>query len=149
MATGLVGQGSAGRRWVLRLLDGATATNSPPSGASAGIALSTISNANLGAYYEADSATVEVVSTAGSGTMTVTIDLWGYCSVEAVWFNLGRLNSGSAIAETGTDVIRHAEIMDHLFDWDRLYAEVAAIGGTSTAINVNIRLPILPARAGA
>lgn len=148
MATGLLGTGSAGRRRLLRLLEGATATNSPPSGASAGIALSTV-DGSLGAAYEADSATVEVVSTAGSGTMTVTVDLWGYCSVEAVWFNLGRLNAGSAIAETGTDVIRYAEIMDHLFDWDRLYAEVAAIGGTSTAINVNVRLPILPYRMAA
>lgn len=143
MAAGLQGTtGSAGRRRNWRLLEGATATNSPPSGASAGRPLSDLTTEYFGANFEVLSLPVEVVSTAGSATMTVTVDIWGYDSIEGVWFNLGRLNSGSAIAETGTDVIRYVEIMDNLFDWDRLYAEVVAIGGTNTAVNVNIRVPV-------
>jgi hypothetical protein len=74
--------------------------------------------------------------------MTVTIDIWGYDSIAGAWFNLGRLNAGSAIPETGSDVIRYAEVMDDLFDWDRLYAEVVAIGGTNTAITVDLRIPL-------
>jgi hypothetical protein len=143
MAAGLqASQGSAGRRRNWRLLDAAIATNSPPSGASAGRALSDLPVADFGTYYESKSVGVLVYSTAGSATMTVTIDIWGYDSIAGAWFNLGRLNAGSAIAETGTDVIRYAEVMDDLFDWDRLYAEVVAIGGTSTAITVDLRVPL-------
>lgn len=145
MAVGIqAGQGTAERRRNWRILEGATATNSPPSGASAGRPITDLPAADFGGKYEAVSVPVEVVSTAGSATMTVTVDIWGYDSIEAVWFNLGRLNAGSAIAETGTDVIRYVEILDNLFDWDRLYAEIVAIGGTATAINVNIRLPSTP-----
>jgi hypothetical protein len=139
MAAGMKGQGSGGRRRVWCLLEGASAANSPPSGASAGQPVTDV-DADLGGKYESDGCTVEVVSTAGSGTMTATVDIWGYDSLETVWFNLGRLNSGNAIAETGTDVIRYAEKMDGLFDWDRLYAELIAPTGT---FNVNIRLPIV------
>lgn len=142
MAVGLQdGTGSGGRRRNWRLLEGATATNSPPSGASAGRPVTDLATAYFG-LIETTSLAVEVVSTAGSGTMTVTVDMWGYDSIEAVWFNLGRLNAGSAIAETGTDVIRYVELVDNLFDWDRLYAEIVAIGGTNTAVNVNVRVPI-------
>lgn len=144
MALGFVsGQGSAGRRRNFLILEAATATNSPPSGSSAGADLSDIDNDNLGAKYEAASASVVVYSSAGSATMSCTLRLWGYDSQSAKWYPLGYLNSGNSIAELSADSIRWAEKVDDLFDWDRLYVEVTAIGGTDTAINVALRLPVL------
>lgn len=145
MAAGLqAGQGSAGRRRNLLILEAATATNSPPSGSSAGVALSGSDwTEYFGAKYEAPSVTMEVYSSAGSATMSCTIRIWGYDSVSAQWYPLGYLNSGNSIAELSSDSIRHAEKFDDLFDWDRVYAEVTAIGGTATAINVAARLPHL------
>ena len=144
MATGVVaGQGSAGRRRNILILEAATATNSPPSGGSAGVA-ATVVDTDWGAKYEADSAVVEAYSSAGSATMTFTIRLWGYDSIAAKWFPLGYLNSGSAIAELAADDIRHAEMVDDLFVWDRWYAEVTAIGGTGTAVTVDLIFPAVP-----
>lgn len=143
MATGLqAGQGSANRRRTIRLIEGAIATNNAPSGASAGVATSVV-DANLGGMFEARSAVAEVYSTAGSGTMTVTVRMWGYDSQAARWFPVGYLNAGGAIAELSADSIRHAEKIDDLWDWDRWYAEIVAIGGTDTAVNVDIRFPVL------
>ncbi len=136
MATGIIASGTANTLW--RILEGATATNAAPSGSSAGVAIPT-------ALGPLPSSTIVLVrSTAGSATMTVTIKLWGYSSAASQWFPLGIgadalkgvLNGGAAIGETGTDVIQHTEIVAGLFSFDRIYAEVVAIGGTSTAINV-------------
>lgn len=139
MATGLIGSSSGSTLW--RILEGATATNSAPSGSSAGLA---IPKADI--WPLPSQAVVIVRSTAGSGTMTATIKLWGYSTVAAQWFPLGIgadalkgvMDAGSALGETGADVIRHAEIVAGLFSFDRLYAEVTAIGGTSTAVNVEV-----------
>lgn len=115
------------------LLSAATATNSPPSGATAGVDIASLLGA-LGVFPEAFS--FLVYSTAGSATMTVTVRIWGYDEDSGFWFPLGYLNGGSAIAELSTDIIRHAEPMDLAGHFDRLYAELTTIGGTSTAITV-------------
>lgn len=107
-----------------RLLNAATATNSAPSGAAAGI-----STKNL-----ADDISLKVYSTAGSGTMTVTLALWGYNETLAKWFRLGLLNGGSAIGETSSDAINYAEPASRIKDYQRIYLEITAIGGSSTAI---------------
>lgn len=127
----------------LQLLNAATATNSPPSGASAGVALYQKDGSATGISSEIDEALFLLKSTAGSDTMTVTVRLWGYSAVSAAWHPLGTgtasgkgvLNGGSAIAETGTDEISHAEAVSGLRHLDRLYAEITAIGGTSTAVS--------------
>lgn len=142
MATGLQGQSNP-RVLTLRLLEAATATNSVPSGGSAGIALTGLP---LGDKAPIDGASLLVYSTAGSGTMTVTIRLWGYHADGSVWVPLGpggdttkgTINEGAAIGETSTDVIRHAEPIDLPGHFSRLYAEITAIGGTSTAITVDL-----------
>lgn len=117
----------------ITLLSAATATNSAPSGATAGVALPHLT----------DRALLFLRSTAGSGTMTVTCKLWGYNTLQATWFPLGVhataatkgiINGGNAIAETGTDVIGHCEEVTSLRRIDRVYLEITAIGGTATAI---------------
>lgn len=139
MATGLVGTTNGVHTW--RILDAATATNSPPSGGSAGLA---IPSANI--WPLPDAVVVLVYSTAGSATMTATIKLWGYVTAAAMWVPLGvgadttkgTLNAGAAIGETSADVLRHSEIVSGMFNFDRVYAEVVAIGGTSTAVTVDV-----------
>lgn len=139
MATGLVGTTNGVHTW--RILDAATATNSPPSGSSAGLA-----NPSANIWPLPDDVVVLVYSTAGSSTMTATIKLWGYVTAAATWVPLGvgadttkgTLNAGAAIGETSSDVLRHSEIVSGLFSFDRVYAEVTAIGGTSTAVTVDV-----------
>lgn len=123
----------------VKVLDAATATNSPPTLATAGFD----TNALTFGGRTPSSCTFAATSTAGSGTMTVTLKAWGYDNTLAVWCPLGTnatatskglLNDGNAIGEISADLIRHAEILDNPCDWDRLYFEITAIGGTATAI---------------
>lgn len=117
----------------ITLLSAATATNSAPSAATDGAAIP----------HLCDYATILLKSTAGSGTMTVTCKLWGYNTQQAAWYPLGThataaskglLNEANAIAETSADGIKHAEQVQGLRSFQRLYLEITAIGGTSTAI---------------
>jgi hypothetical protein len=89
-------------------------------------------------------AAIVVNSTAGSGTMTVTLKLWVYSNAVAEWLpygtdataaDKGKLNEGNAIAEVNADSIVHAELVNGLVNFDRVYLEITAIGGTSTAID--------------
>lgn len=143
MATGFIGQ--TARHNLIRLVDAATATNSPPSGSSAGVDLSGIATT-----FDALEHTVIVVrSTAGSGTMTTTVRLWGYESIGGNWTPMGpgadatkgTINAGSAMGETQSDQIDHSETLDWFGPFDRVYAEITAIGGTSTAITVELLIP--------
>lgn len=137
------------RSYDLSILVARTTTNSAPSGASAGVALSAL-DTYIGALTPIPAATIHVWSSAGSATMTATIKLWGYNSATGRWSPLGTsstaaskglLNGGAAIDETGTDLIDHSEPVYQVSDFDRIYAEVTAIGGTSTAINVSLIVP--------
>ena len=135
--------GSTNGVFTWRILDARTSTNSAPSGSSAGLA-----NPKDNIWPLPQKAVVAVYSTAGSATMTATIKLWGYLTDAAQWFPLGIgadalkgvMNGGAAIGETGTNVLQHAEIVEGLFSFDRIYAEVVAIGGTSTAVTVDVRI---------
>jgi hypothetical protein len=121
------------------VLSAVTATNSAPSGATAGVSLQHMRYPN------------EVVclvdSSAGSGTMTVTLKAWAYHPSTSKWYmlgtdatpaNKGLLNEGSAIGETAANTIAHAEIITGLRGFSRFYLEITAIGGTSTAIGAVI-----------
>lgn len=126
---------------VIQLLDDATAVNGAPSAASDGVALP----------QRWGEAVALARSTAGSGTMSVTLKLWVYWegsadgSGDAVgWYPLGtdataadkgKLNEGNAIDETGTDLIAHVERVVGLNAFTRAYMEVVAISGTATAIS--------------
>ncbi len=117
-----------------QLLSAATATNSAPSGNRAGIALN-------GSF---DRGTIALKSTAGSGTMDVTLKLWGYVDALAAWVplgthatdaNRGRLNGAVAIGEVVANSLEFAELVDGLSTFSRLYLEIVAINGTSTAVS--------------
>jgi hypothetical protein len=132
---------------MLELLAAATAINFPPSGATAGVALRGTQPGKTQKYtwYHQPSGVIQVYSTAGSATMTVTVKLWGYGVHSAKWHPLGsstteadrgKLNNQSAIDEDVADELVHAEPITGLGAFSRIYAEITAIGGTSTAVTV-------------
>lgn len=132
----------------VKLLTAATGTNSPPTVVTDGVPKKGrtpgTTDSGLG---ESDSAVILVRSTAGSGTMTVTLRLWGWSDLTGVWHPIGTsttdasrglLNQATAIGEGPgpADTLRHAELVQGLSAFQRLYCEVTAIGGTSTAVSV-------------
>lgn len=131
----------------IELLASATATNSPPASATAGLSMDEV-KAAFGQVIPDDISLV-TTSTAGSGTMTVTLRLWqkfGTLGSQAngTWCpsgigtdaTKGVLNGGSAIGEVSADLIRHCEPISLSAHAQRLYVEITAIGGSSTAITV-------------
>lgn len=128
--------GSAGgTSFTVEILASATAANGIPSGASAGVAMSVIRAINP----TVDAIRVGLKSTAGSGTMTATATLWGYAG--GSWFVLKPLASSSAapqtaiaIAENSTDALVFTEIVEGLRAVERIYLELVAIAGSSTAV---------------
>jgi hypothetical protein len=144
MALGDVTTYPGGAAKSIVVLASATATNSAPSGASAGIAVADI--ANLFNQMPVEAALL-VYSTAGSGTMTATFRLWGYHPGPAAWFPIGTgtdalkgvINEETALGETGANAIAHCEPIALLgVIGSRLYVEITAIGGTSTAVEAAI-----------
>lgn len=127
----------------IELLASVTATNGAPSGGSAGLEC----NALRIFGRIPSTVAIEIVSTAGSGTMTATYRLWGYGGTN--WFPLGNsatattkgvLNSGNADGEVAADLIRHLEPVNYPAFCTRLYLEITAIGGTSTAVTGFVRV---------
>jgi hypothetical protein len=86
-----------------------------------------------------------VQSIAGSGTMNVTLRSWGRSPYTLKWLPMGStdateslrgvLHNGAQIDEDGADNIMHSEPVSGLSGYDRIYMEVVAINGTSTAID--------------
>ncbi len=131
----------------LKHLTSAIATNSPPSGATAGHSLNG-DQPGLGlgfGWRSADNGNVVVKSTAGSATMTCTLRMWVYSASTGAWHPLGSdateslrgvLNAKSAIDEDGADNITHTEPITGLRGFSRIYCEVTVISGTNTAVSV-------------
>ncbi len=96
--------------------------------------------------HACDQATILTHSTAGSGTMTATIRMWGFYPASNRWYALGTattgiqgyLNAGVAMAEVSTaaDKIAQAEVITGLRGCSRLYAEIVGTPGGSTAVVV-------------
>lgn len=109
-----------------------------PSGTLTSAAPSSMTDATLGCAipYLVDQVTILVRSTAGSGTLTASIRMWGYCVVANRWYSLGLLNSGTDIAEASTDLLSYVETIGGLRRFIRLYAEIESLGGTSTAVEI-------------
>lgn len=128
----------------LKLLTAATATNSPPSGASAGVSLRHRQIGGEGFWRGKNDGVILIKSTAGSGTMTATFRVWCYSPLTAAWHPLGSnsteslrgvLNAQSAVDEDGADNLTHAEPITGLAAFTRIYIEITAISGTSTAVS--------------
>lgn len=133
----------------LQLLTAADTTNGAPASATAGFETQTQRSFSPRTH---DRGWCVVKSTAGSGAMTVTLRLWGYIPtredsdllgwVVADVFEVvaadgvGLMNCAGTIDETSTDGINVAQRVDGLRLYSRLYAEVTAIAGTATAVNV-------------
>jgi hypothetical protein len=134
MALGAKTDTVAGGTFVIELLASATATNGIPT-STAGVS---VNDLRLNTKVP-DKIRVGVNSTAGSGTMTVTLRVWGRAG--AIWFRLKDLNASSAaphtavaIPETSTDAIQFSEEVCGVSGCDRLYLEILAIAGSSTAV---------------
>lgn len=128
MALGDVTTTLANESFVVEILASATAANGAPSGASAGIDINLL---RVGGELPT-SIRVGIISTAGSGTMTVTLKVWMYAGTK--WFVAQSLNGGSAIAETSADAIQFCESVSVIQGAARIYLEIAAIAGSSTAV---------------
>jgi hypothetical protein len=125
----------AGQSFAVECLASVTAANGIPSGAAAGIDTNLLRIKG----QMPDKIRMGVKSTAGSGTMTVTLRAWGYAG--AIWFRLKDLNASSAaphtpvaIAETSADAIQYTEEVSGISGCSRIFLEVVAIAGTSTAV---------------
>ena len=130
----------------LALLATRTTVNGVPSGASAGIETSAIRDM---CRQRTPPVTLLAASTAGSDTMTFTGRIWGYVGgAVAAWFPMGTgtgalkgvINGQAAVDETGADVLVHSEGLDLWFHFDRLYFQLAAIGGTATSVGAWLRV---------
>jgi hypothetical protein len=134
MALGDITATVSGNSFAVELLASTNATNGIPS-ASAGIDV----NALRVAGGIPDKIRVAVKSTAGSGTMTVTLRAW--LRAGGVWYRAKDLNASSAaphtavaIPETSADAIQYSEEVSGVSCADRIYLEIVAIAGTSTAV---------------
>lgn len=126
----------------VEVLASATGANSPPSGATAGVSVDVIKGAFGGALP--DDLTFRLKSTAGSASMTATIKQWGYHGAPITQWSAtgtglgaskGIMNGGAAIDEGPVaDTIAHAEPVSLIAHFQRVYYEITAIGGTSTAV---------------
>ena len=135
MALGAITDTITDESVIVELLASATAVNGIPTG-TAGIELSAVRRSVKKVF---DKIRVGVKSTAGSGTMTVTLRVWGRAG--AIWFRLKDLNASStaphtavAIPETSADAIQYSEEVSGVSGCDRLYLEIVAIAGTATAV---------------
>lgn len=91
-----------------------------------------------------------MVKAVGTGTVSMTLRLWGYLAALGEWVPVGTgadttkgtLNAGTAIGETKADKALHSEPILYLGHFDRLYLEVVAISGTGTAITAYVVVPV-------
>lgn len=123
----------AGQSYVVEALASSTAANGIPSGAAAGIAVN-----QLARYGRVpDVIRLGARTTAGQGTMTVTLRAWIYAG--GVWFVAKALNADStapqtavAIAETGANTVSYTEEVD-IRGAARVYLEIVGIAGDAAA----------------
>jgi hypothetical protein len=125
----------------LNILNAATATNSAPSGASAGVAIpNDLREENVTVRFRHS-------TTAGNDARTFTAKIWGYCPGEldsdgaaiagtAGWCDTEETYSLASVSADGSIAKRFVGFTA----FSRLYAEITAISGTGTAVSVAIGL---------
>ncbi len=156
MATGIQTSDPASKYIsVVRMFDGAAAVGAVPTGAPSetpadgvGFAMSALGFGNVGPM----DATLRVRSTAGTGTLAVTIRRWGYAVESGIWTPTGIgtgaakgiINGGAALDETGTNLIRHAEPLFYVHHFDGIYFQITdapATGGDALSLVIEILFP--------
>lgn len=91
-----------------------------------------------GTRAPSDKMSVLVASTAGSGTMSATLKMWGFRADVGFWLpvgssvtdaNRGVLNAATAIGELAApgDTLRYSDVIDGMWAFERAYLEVTAI----------------------
>jgi hypothetical protein len=131
---------------MIKLLDGVTATTAAPSAATDGFSLRKPTPGTEYVWSGQNIGQLNLYSTAGSGTMTATVRMWGYKGNADRWFPLGTsttesergLINGGAVDEDGADNLVSSTLIQGLSGFDRIAAQVVAIGGTSTAIDLDL-----------
>lgn len=151
MATGLIPTDDP-TQYVVRILDAETATTAVPVYATDGVDVGAILDGLYGAKAWPTMCGVAVRTTAGSGTMTATIKLWaGYRISTSAGVYLaaspgaaataGVLNGGAANDEHATDNINRMDVLSYPRLARKYAAQVTAIGGTATAVTVDLIFP--------
>lgn len=127
------------------LLAGATANNGAPAAATDGIRMYEYDKLGQSSTLFKDGVNfphqpvakhrlcIKGTVTAGQ-TLVGTFTLWGYLESAGVWFQV-KVNGGSALAETDTDKIGYTEVFDLLSSFDRIYLQLAAIGGAGATFD--------------
>lgn len=152
MATGRISTNDASQV-VIRLLDAATATTAVPVYADDGVDVGEIIDEVYGTAGRPEYGHLHIYTTAGSDTMTATTKLWaGYLTSGSTGrysaaspgaaAAAGVLNGGAASDEHATDNINRTEVVffGRVFP-RKLAVQVTAIGGTATAVTVDLILP--------
>lgn len=88
-------------------------------------------------FNEDNSIRVGVKSTAGSGTMTASVNVWGYQADLQRWWIIQQLKAGAAIGETSADKIDYSEEVAGVRHFDRIYGELAAVAGTTPSYEID------------
>lgn len=158
MATGLQTQADS-RTIIVRILESATVVNSPPASyAAAGVDVGAVLDSVYGAKAWPASCAVAVTTSAGSGVMSATVKLWAgilgigaagaglYCAAGiGAGASSGLLNGGAAFDEHAADNIGRIDVIDLPGIARKWYAEITAIGGTATAVTVDLIFPAVVA----
>jgi hypothetical protein len=145
MAVGDVSCGAGNSKRAVCLMIAQTANTGAPSLATEGVSNypgRSLYSADEGACFTglcALDSTLVIASTAGSGTMAGTFTLWGYMVGPNKWFPIAvnaaaaTPNTPVALAETAADEIRYQQQFRDLGHYDRLFLQLASVGGTATA----------------
>ena len=131
----------------IKLLDGATAVNGVPTAgdATVGFPLYGMGATGLSHNVPADGVcSLTAASTAGSGTMNCQLRIWLWVEAISDWApygghataaSRGLINLTNSIDEVDTDILRHTELISGINNYKHIYGQLAAINGTSTAID--------------
>lgn len=150
MATGLQSTNSKTTA-ILRVAEFTTSGIAAPTASDAGVRVPALSKPGAPPL----DATVRVYTTAGTGTLSIAyVRLWGRWEGETRWFPLGtgatadkgKLNQNTpgtvtALGETATDQLCHAEPFLYVGHCDYVFAEVNTVGGSDTEGVVDIVFP--------
>lgn len=79
---------------------------------------------------------VGVLSTAGSGAMTATVEVWGYVKDLGKWFKFQALNGGNAIPIQDTARVSYGERVLGFRHFDWIYVRVTAVAGTTPSYDL-------------